>query len=161
MLAASALCCSAAARLVSSELVADATVVCPNFYLAQSWQAARSGRPNAAPVYAYRATQSLAQPFCVLRDTHFRPSYCPTYASHASDMFAWLQPDESAAFNFSFSEADRRYGALINDRFCYGVKWVFRSPCRYILQKYMDEVIELVMVEATEREVCEQLRFCW
>ena len=51
--------------------------------------------------------------------------------------------------------------ALINDRFCYGVKWVFRSPCRYILQKYMDEVIELVMVEATEREVCEQLRFCW
>ena len=51
--------------------------------------------------------------------------------------------------------------ALINDRFCYGVKWVFRSPCRYILQKYMDELIELVMVEATEREVCEQLRFCW
>ena len=51
--------------------------------------------------------------------------------------------------------------ALINDRFCYGVKWVFRSPCRYILQKYMDEVIELIMVEATEREICEQLRFCW
>ena len=77
--------------------------------------------------------------------------------------------------------------ALINDRFCYGVKWVFRSPvrsrapplppargpsrsaeprsrvvqCRYIMQKYMDEIIELVMVEATEREVCEQLRFCW
>jgi hypothetical protein len=72
--------------------------------------------------------------------------------------------------------------ALINDRFCYGVKWVFRSPvsprggafppappellpapsqCRYIMQKYMDEIIELIMVEATEREVCEQLRFCW
>ncbi len=29
------------------------------------------------------------------------------------------------------------------------------------MQKYMDEIIELVMVEATEREVCEQLRFCW
>ena len=33
--------------------------------------------------------------------------------------------------------------------------------CRYIMQKYMDEIIELIMVEATEREVCEQLRFCW
>jgi len=51
--------------------------------------------------------------------------------------------------------------ALINDRFCYGVRWVFRSACRYILSKYMDETIQLLMMEATEREVCETLRFCW
>ncbi len=70
--------------------------------------------------------------------------------------------------------------ALINDRFCYGVRWVFRSSvrtqttlsfstssnalivqCRYILSKYMDETIQLLMMEASEREVCETLRFCW
>ena len=97
----------------------SATVVCPNFYLAQSWQAARNAAPTssqstATSIYAYRATQRLTHPFCVLRDTHFTPPYCPTYAFHASDMFAWFHPARSAAFNFSFGAADVRYSTLIN-----------------------------------------------
>ena len=32
-------------------------------------------------------------------------------------MFAWIRPRRSAAFNFTFSAADERYGKLINDRF--------------------------------------------
>lgn len=105
---------------VYSEIVADATVVCPNFYLAQSWQAGRHASPSSernTPVYAYRASQPLSAPFCVLRDERFSPPYCPSYAFHASDMFAWIRPRRTPAFNFTFSPADERYGALINERF--------------------------------------------
>ena len=105
------------AQRVYSEMVADATVVCPNFYLSQSWQAARQQNNTTAGVYAYRASQPLSHPFCVLRDAHFHPPYCPSYAFHASDMFAWLRPQRSAAFNFSFTAKDDQYGQLINKHF--------------------------------------------
>ena len=68
-------------------------------------------------VYAYRATQRLSHPFCVLRDTRFSPPYCPSYAFHASDLFAWTHPQQTDAFNYSFSAADGRYGELINAHF--------------------------------------------
>jgi hypothetical protein len=129
-----------------SEMVADATVVCPNFYLASSWQVALAAQAAAtttrarrttgvtsttttstsantptAPLHpgvvAYRATQSLSHPFCVLRDTRFSPPYCPRYAFHASDMFAWLRPNRTTDFPYTFSEADEAYGSLINARF--------------------------------------------
>ena len=95
-----------------SEIVADATVVCPNFYLAAAWQSARAAGA-AAPIFAYRASQRLSKPFCVLRDREFSPPYCPQYSFHASDMFAWLRPRRSAHFNYSFDEADASYGELI------------------------------------------------
>lgn len=102
------------AQRTYSELVADATVVCPNLLLASAWQAARGA---SSAVYAYRASQTLSHPFCVLRDTRFNPPYCPLYSFHASDMFAWLRPQRTSHFNYNFSRADREYGELINQQF--------------------------------------------
>lgn len=117
------------AQRVYSELVADAVVVCPNLLLASNWQASRraseahsttSSAPSAssaaAPVYAYRASQTLTQPFCVLRNS-WSPPYCPLYSFHASDMFAWLHPRQTAAFDYAFSPTDEAYGALIARQF--------------------------------------------
>lgn len=113
------------AQRVYSELVADAVVVCPNLYLASNWQAARRQRSAAtataeervaAPVYAYRASQTLSEPFCVLRNK-WTPPYCPLYSFHASDMFAWLQPEQTPSFDYAFSAADRAYGELIARQF--------------------------------------------
>jgi hypothetical protein len=103
------------AQRVYSELVADATVVCPNFYLAASWQAARG---DASDVFAYRASQTLSAPFAVLVNDEWRPPYSPLYSFHASDMFPWLRPQYSAdAFDYNFTAEDKAYGAFINAQY--------------------------------------------
>ena len=96
--------------------------MCPNLYLASSWQAARASTAanrslRAAPVMAYRASQRFTAPFCVLRKDTWQPPYCPLYSFHASDMFAWLQPQQTPAFDYAFSPADREYGQLIAAQF--------------------------------------------
>ena len=95
---------------VYDEIASDAVVVCPNFYLASSWDAAPA---RTAPVFAYRASQRLSKPFCVLRNTAWSPPYCPLYSFHASDMFPWLRPRPTAAFDYTFTPTDVAYGELI------------------------------------------------
>lgn len=49
---------------------------------------------------------------------------------------------------------------VIQDRFCYGVKWIYRSACHHILSAYYEEVITMVMGHLTGVDMCRVLRFC-
>eukprot|EP00747_Dinoflagellata_sp_TGD_P049147 gnl/TRDRNA2_/TRDRNA2_146034_c0_seq1.p1 gnl/TRDRNA2_/TRDRNA2_146034_c0~~gnl/TRDRNA2_/TRDRNA2_146034_c0_seq1.p1 ORF type:complete len:550 (+),score=69.03 gnl/TRDRNA2_/TRDRNA2_146034_c0_seq1:61-1710(+) len=101
------------AQRVYSDIVSDATTVCPNFYLAQTMS--RSRRRQSPGVYAYAAAGCLSGPFCVLEQFNsFSPPYCPLYAFHASDEFAMIRPAYSESlFPYHFSTADAEYGQLI------------------------------------------------
>ena len=99
---------------IYSEIVTDATILCPNAYLAAKWQSASS---NA--LYFYVTTQRLQNPFCVLQPFNaFRPPYCPLYSFHAVDMFSWIAPafDEDK-FNYTFTKRDSDFGQRIQSRF--------------------------------------------
>jgi len=49
---------------------------------------------------------------------------------------------------------------VIQDRFCYGVKWIYRSACHHILSAYYEEVVTMVMGHLTGVDMCRVLRFC-
>jgi len=100
---------------VYSEIITDATTLCPSRHLAHQIAVGRS-----QPVYLYGASQTMSTPpgFCVLQPFNgFNPPYCPMYSFHAVDMFALFQPYYDASrFNYTFSPTDRRFGQLIQER---------------------------------------------
>jgi len=49
---------------------------------------------------------------------------------------------------------------VIQDRFCYGVKWIYRSACHHILSAYYEEIVTMVMGHLTGVDMCRVLRFC-
>ena len=99
---------------VYAEIVTDATILCPNAYLASKWRPASS-----AALYLYVTTQRLEHPFCVLEPFNpFIPPYCPLYSFHAVDMFAWFSPLYNATrFNYTFTKQDHAFGQLVQSRF--------------------------------------------
>ena len=97
-----------------SDIVTDATILCPNAYLAARW-----AHGDEAPVYFYSSRQRTENPFCVLEPfNHFTPPYCPLYSFHASDMFMWLSPQyDPVRFNYSMTAQDLEFGAQVQSRF--------------------------------------------
>ena len=53
----------------------------------------------------------------MLRNTAWSPPYCPLYSFHASDMFPWLRPRTTAAFDYTFTPTDVAYSELIRRQF--------------------------------------------
>eukprot|EP00298_Acanthocystis_sp_HF-20_P026825 c4657_g1_i1.p2 GENE.c4657_g1_i1~~c4657_g1_i1.p2 ORF type:complete len:233 (+),score=86.42 c4657_g1_i1:34-699(+) len=49
---------------------------------------------------------------------------------------------------------------VMQDRFCYGVKWIYRSACHHILTAYYEEIVTMVMGHLTGVDMCRVLRFC-
>eukprot|EP00299_Pterocystis_sp_00344_P002446 c12761_g1_i1.p1 GENE.c12761_g1_i1~~c12761_g1_i1.p1 ORF type:complete len:229 (-),score=44.79 c12761_g1_i1:63-713(-) len=49
---------------------------------------------------------------------------------------------------------------VMQDRFCYGVKWIYRSACHHILSAYYEEIVTMVMGHLTGVDMCRVLRFC-
>ena len=95
------------AQRAFSEIITDATTLCPNFYLAAAIQ-----RSFRSPVYAYASSQTTQQPFCPLRPYNAF-DYCPHYSFHASDEFLWFQPRFD---NYSWGAEDRAFSALMSRR---------------------------------------------
>merc|ERR1719454_1310201 len=46
------------------------------------------------------------------------------------------------------------------DRFCYGIKWLYRSACHHILTAYFDDVAAMAMGHMTGLDICRVLRSC-
>ena len=46
------------------------------------------------------------------------------------------------------------------DRFCYGIKWLYRSACHHILTAYFDDIAAMAMGHMTGLDICRVLRFC-
>ena len=99
---------------IYSEIVTDATILCPNAYLAAKWQGASSNS-----LYLYVTTQRLQNPFCVLEPFNaFSPPYCPLYSFHAVDMFSWFAPAfDPSKFNYTFTKRDHVFGQWMQSRF--------------------------------------------
>ena len=49
---------------------------------------------------------------------------------------------------------------IMMDRFCYGIKWLYRSACHHILTAYFDDVAAMAMGHMTGLDICRVLRFC-
>ena len=49
---------------------------------------------------------------------------------------------------------------IMMDRFCYGIKWLYRSACHHIMSNYYEDVTDMVMTYDTGWDICRQLRFC-
>ena len=98
---------------IYSDIVTDATILCPNAYLASRWSHSHDG------VYAYFSRQRLQNPFCVLEPFNtFKPPYCPLYSFHASDMFMWFGPRyDAATFDYRMTPQDLAFGSLMQKRF--------------------------------------------
>ena len=111
------------AQKTYSDIVTDATILCPNAYLSATWQRAACASGRGAPVYFYAASKTLrgadGEGFCVLQPFNgFSPPYCPRYSFHAVDMFTWFLPAYDAArFNYTFTKDDIAYSRLIDARF--------------------------------------------
>ena len=104
-----------APQKVYSEIITDATTLCPSIHLATTMAEAQTH-----PVYLYAASKVMSTPpgFCVLQPFNkFEPPYCPQYSFHAVDMFSLFQPEfDAAIFNYKFSQVDREFGDLIQSR---------------------------------------------
>lgn len=64
--------------------------------------------------------------------------------------------DEDTMGMFDESDIDR----VLMDRFCYGIKWMYRSACHHIMSNYYEDVTDMVMTYYTGWDICRQLRFC-
>jgi hypothetical protein len=64
--------------------------------------------------------------------------------------------DEDTLGMFDESDIDR----ILMDRFCYGIKWMYRSACHHIMSNYYEDVTDMVMTYYTGWDICRQLRFC-
>lgn len=49
---------------------------------------------------------------------------------------------------------------IMMDRFCYGIKWLYRSACHHILSAYFDDIAAMAMGHMTGLDICRVLRFC-
>ena len=49
---------------------------------------------------------------------------------------------------------------IMMDRFCYGIKWLYRSACHHILTAYFDDIAAMAMGHMTGLDICRVLRFC-
>lgn len=49
---------------------------------------------------------------------------------------------------------------VIMDRFCYGIKYLYRSACQHIMSAYMEDVVAMAMGHITGVDICRVLRFC-
>ena len=64
--------------------------------------------------------------------------------------------DEDTMGMFDETDIDR----ILMDRFCYGIKWMYRSACHHIMSNYYEDVTDMVMTYYTGWDICRQLRFC-
>lgn len=64
--------------------------------------------------------------------------------------------DEDTMGMFDEADIDR----ILMDRFCYGIKWMYRSACHHIMSNYYEDVTDMVMTYYTGWDICRQLRFC-
>eukprot|EP00040_Diaphanoeca_grandis_P029707 m.174462 g.174462 ORF g.174462 m.174462 type:complete len:606 (-) comp31769_c0_seq1:64-1881(-) len=100
-----------------ASIVTDATILCPNMYLASKLQ-----QSSSVDVRMYAASYRMQNPFCVLEPFNtFAPPYCPLYSFHAIDMFALFNVPYSinplTSFNYTQTQHDLACGSLIRDRF--------------------------------------------
>jgi len=49
---------------------------------------------------------------------------------------------------------------VLMDRFCYGLKWMYRSACHHIMSDYYPQVVDMLQKYLTGWDVCRHLRFC-
>ena len=100
---------------VYSEIITDATTLCPSIHFGKAISAGSSRR-----VYIYGASQRMSTPpgFCALRKFNdFDPPYCPEYSFHAVDVFALMSPYyDSNRFDYHFSAEDQAFGELVGSR---------------------------------------------
>eukprot|EP00300_Choanocystis_sp_HF-7_P036442 c52289_g1_i1.p1 GENE.c52289_g1_i1~~c52289_g1_i1.p1 ORF type:complete len:240 (-),score=25.64 c52289_g1_i1:35-754(-) len=57
-----------------------------------------------------------------------------------------------------FNEGD--INRVLMDRFCYGLKWMYRSACHHIMSMYYPQVVDMLQKYLTGWDVCRHLRFC-
>ena len=101
------------AQRAYSELITDATTLCPNFLLASAIAAAHN-----SPVFVYALAQTTAAPFCPLEPFN-RFRYCPEYAFHAADEFLWMLPHFGEGVPgpaYRWAAEDHRFAGLMGAR---------------------------------------------
>jgi hypothetical protein len=64
--------------------------------------------------------------------------------------------DEDTMGMFDEQDIDR----ILMDRFCYGIKWMYRSACHHIMSNYYEDVTDMIMTYYTGWDICRQLRMC-
>lgn len=64
--------------------------------------------------------------------------------------------DEDTMGMFDEKDIDR----ILMDRFCYGIKWMYRSACHHIMSNYYEDVSDMIMTFYTGWDICRQVRFC-
>ena len=97
------------AQKLYSDIVTDATILCPNAYLSATWQRAACAAGNTAPLYFYAASKTLrgadGEGFCVLS-----PSMVSVHPivlailSCGEHVLRFLPAHDAARFNYTFTK---------------------------------------------------------
>eukprot|EP00298_Acanthocystis_sp_HF-20_P021894 c285_g1_i1.p1 GENE.c285_g1_i1~~c285_g1_i1.p1 ORF type:complete len:260 (-),score=62.64 c285_g1_i1:7-729(-) len=79
---------------------------------------------------------------------------CEACVYSLDTLIMYLDEDTLGFFN------ENDINRVLMDRFCYGLKWMYRSACHHIMSDYYPQVVDMLQKYLTGWDVCRHLRFC-